>query len=804
MKKKNFIQLIVFCFFAFSNNAYLQAQCNKGPSTIIITNNNYSNLTFSGDVIIRNNAIVNMTGTIKMKKDAKIAVEPGARLNINNALITSDCPDDMWQGIESHGTNSPFMSRFGWVDITNSTIQKAKIACMNSENSAFYNSKRGGIFRIYNSNFINNWYAIRSDLNNNALRNQAVFPITNCLFELNDNKFRTPNQSLSLLGFPFNNLASIKRGQIEINGGDVSISNCVFNMKAGLPSHPFYGIIGLNSYMLIENCTSNNIAQSFFLDNFSSPMINSVGNIIRNSTFNQITTSEVKNYLNINVFNNRFSLQNQNTNNTTGCVGSLRITSCPGLNFFNNSFQTFILNCQSNPLIFENCGSFNAEVRNNSFTNTSTNAGNGHSILALYNNGTMSTNPASSQGLNFTCNNFRGGNFNTTGSGIRLSPHANSTIRQHQARRFSMTLSAAGNLIRQIVNPTSNPIHYYYNGNANSSNPQYPTIVGTGVNIIARSSGCQTPTGPVGDGGIWVIPNAINAESIGRGLSDIERKEVVNYRDLMQNEILNYKSQASALLVLPENYETLNDTYANISVLKGEKDLATMALLRHEVYQKRNDLPYSRARIFDLCYSFENMYGDIMVADYYFFENQLDSNQMVLEQIKTKYPLNESETTEINDLKKFYQILYPFQFTDRTWNALNENEINVLKSIANATQGIAKHKACSWLEHSGVLYCSDTNTPQINENLVNPIVNDSVIVVYPNPAQHNLNVALKLPSHLSNANLRIYNSEGNIIYNQNISTDMLIEVSAWHRGYYYFVLEANNTVLKSGAISLIE
>ncbi len=143
----------------------------------------------SGHRLTINNA------TIGMMADAKIIVEPGAELIVNNSTITSEC-GGFWSGIEiwadANATNQlgNFPNRqVGKVILENSTISNAEDAISMFKQQPF--TKGGGLVVAKNTHFLNNRRAVEMALFENYTVNGKVFDnlssFKNCVFEIDEN-----------------------------------------------------------------------------------------------------------------------------------------------------------------------------------------------------------------------------------------------------------------------------------------------------------------------------------------------------------------------------------------------------------------------------------------------------------------------------------------------------------------------------------------------------------------------------------------------------------------------------------------
>ncbi len=125
------------------------------------------------NVIIKQNATLTISNctiefadTRRVNVDTKIVIEPGGRLIINNATLTSiqSCEKAMWDGIEVQGQPGQIQtpnSNQGFLSISSSTISNARngaaTTARNNDNTVDWTKTGGGIIIATNSNFINNY-----------------------------------------------------------------------------------------------------------------------------------------------------------------------------------------------------------------------------------------------------------------------------------------------------------------------------------------------------------------------------------------------------------------------------------------------------------------------------------------------------------------------------------------------------------------------------------------------------------------------------------------------------------------------
>ncbi len=187
------------------------------PTDTITTNTIWTtNQYITTGIDIRPGVKLTLVGdTVHMPKNGLISVEPGGQLIVNHAVLTNDCDQCFWQGIQVKGSNvlAQSAANQGWVIIDSGTvIEHAKIGVTNFGNS-------GGIIQAANSSFIDNNNAVTvSDYvyygSSGVAQNVSNF--YNCTFLL-DNNYKGDK-----LGYPMNNFVNLT----NVNG--VILEGCNF------------------------------------------------------------------------------------------------------------------------------------------------------------------------------------------------------------------------------------------------------------------------------------------------------------------------------------------------------------------------------------------------------------------------------------------------------------------------------------------------------------------------------------------------------------------------------------------------
>jgi hypothetical protein len=110
------------------------------------------------DLTIKTGSTLTITCEVRMPKNGKIIVEPGAKLVLNGGVITCGWDDGMWQGIEVWGdrTKDQAFTNQGYLVMQNGAIiEKAHLGVTLSKGDEGY-LYNGGVIQATNSTFKNN------------------------------------------------------------------------------------------------------------------------------------------------------------------------------------------------------------------------------------------------------------------------------------------------------------------------------------------------------------------------------------------------------------------------------------------------------------------------------------------------------------------------------------------------------------------------------------------------------------------------------------------------------------------------
>jgi len=168
-----------------------------GPNTYI-----------TGAVVVQTGASLTISGdTVHMPRNGTIIVKPGGTLYVANSVITNDCDQCMWYGIEALGNSSlpQTPANQAWVVLKNSTLQHARYAVSNLDlwnDPAGVYATTGGVIQATNTQFLNNhvsasFYPYRQT-NDYGLPVNDLSYFTNCTFRIDATGYKG-----DILGYPF-------------------------------------------------------------------------------------------------------------------------------------------------------------------------------------------------------------------------------------------------------------------------------------------------------------------------------------------------------------------------------------------------------------------------------------------------------------------------------------------------------------------------------------------------------------------------------------------------------------------------
>ncbi len=207
----------------------------------------YDDKTLNQSIDIKPNKTLVIKGTVKLQKDCKIIVEPGAKLTLDGCQLTnSECSNDLWQGIEVWGNSNQSQlpnSNQGIVELINgATIENAQVAIKaykpnpSGTSGSYIAGYNGGIIHATGAIFKNNKTAIEYmpySYTNHGYFTQCNFITDNALNGTNNPdyfvKFNGIN-GISIKGCSFLNTRPDNACSVQNRGSGIYGSNSSFRV----------------------------------------------------------------------------------------------------------------------------------------------------------------------------------------------------------------------------------------------------------------------------------------------------------------------------------------------------------------------------------------------------------------------------------------------------------------------------------------------------------------------------------------------------------------------------------------------
>lgn len=226
---------------------------------------------FKGNVIVKSGKTLTINCGVAMSRYAKILVETGGQLIVQNSGHVTNISQRLWDGIEvagtpnqpqmmTHPTNTGALLYQGIARIRyGATISNARTAVKNYSNGTL--TQAGGVLFGQSANFINN--VTDCDFRNSFSNYSALIPSISWLYGCNMKTTAKLNENAS----PFTHVYIYKTKGVKLMG-------CNFEYAAGsvYPVSPGYGIYSMDgSYTVDKNgatpCTFINLNRGIFATN---------------------------------------------------------------------------------------------------------------------------------------------------------------------------------------------------------------------------------------------------------------------------------------------------------------------------------------------------------------------------------------------------------------------------------------------------------------------------------------------------------------------------------------------------------
>ena len=736
----------------------------------------------SDGFIVGDNSVVTVTGEISMSEGSKIIVKPGGRLVIDGGVLTSACPDKMWQGIQVWGIDSlhQYLSNGqylqGVLELRNGATIENAVCAVDLWNPLDEHSE-GGIVWAEDAAFRNNAKAVRA---------------------INYSNY-SPGSSTEA-----HNMSWFRNWSF-IMGSDY------------IGSHTFHNHVELTNVDGIKFFTCN-----FYKDNAASNMASSTsaiyssgaGFIVTSTCSSPLSPCPEEN-IHRSVFNGF-----DNAIYAIGNGGSARTFSVSGSEFWNNERGIYAINTGYATIIKNifNIGSsaqcsYGVYVdgvtnfcieENNFLKNTSTanrtygiavkHSGSYNDIyLNHFNNlycgnisiGNNIVSGNNGLGLTYTCNTNSG---NTHDFGV-LTDGVSGNIDNSQG---SSSLAAANTFSASqyhFYNKGDNNLTYYYKG----SGDKKPTKK-YGITLAAASKDHECKSHyDIGGGGGDVAMSVGMTDS----LKNRYESSFSSYNRL--NGLSAYKIDKDSTQKMQQE--------AQMSMLQRECLLVAGDIVRSNLNKEERDFDELREWIGknnDIC-------SDRMIIASYIQQKDFVNAIALAKTLPNTYKLQGEELDEFYDYLEIIRLYESLCETDRSTLQLSEQEIALLEDMAENGAGASKSMAEAILaENRGIPGAIIPLCPTIPNFILvirgtdeTEMTSDTAFEVElsPNPATTNVEVSYTLPEGMTSATLVMTNTLGVNVMTAHLDGDnkTTLSLEELPSGIYFYTIRCGENV-KTGKL----
>lgn len=312
-------------------------------------NNAASEVVLERDLVIPSGAFITIKNmTFRFHPNARVVIQPNARLYLENATLTAlDC-DLTWKGVRVLGNpgQAHLVANQGYLNMTlNSTISHAQCgaAAYNLENGNFLQA--GGIIQTNNANFINNLNDL--DIREYTIANNSFFDLNTFKID-NDYRFSVANQPRALL----NKVTGVKFRGCTFANDNTSLQTAALNNMNGV------SLLDANATIELKN-SAGNVFRNLNIGVWAVKFASNYTFTVKNSTFNNNQMGVYSGGVDLfTVTNNTFNVgTNNNFNSNTGVFINVGI----GFTVRDNSFSGPV---GSTPNVFTTPVSFGCVVKN--------------------------------------------------------------------------------------------------------------------------------------------------------------------------------------------------------------------------------------------------------------------------------------------------------------------------------------------------------------------------------------------------------------------------------------------------------
>ena len=782
-----------------------------------------------GNIVIKPGFKLTISGTVRMRENAKIIVEQGGKLIITSCGRLESFCGKLWEGIEVWGNStkdqyvdpSTGMPTFqGMVDIDGGTIKDAKtgIYLAKKVNGNPDLSTTGGIVHSINASFINNQVGVDfyTYFTNSIILeehgNRSYFKNNHFKF---DQEYRGGASALPFAHIKGNEIANVKVYGCDFlgvnDGGTTFISNPLIA----------YGIYGIDSKFIIKDfcpnpinpstCNSATIRNVFTGLTTSIYLSNSVttyASIIDHASFNndgyyQCGQIYANNILGLQIIHNSFIVGAAAAITTPNYCLYLNI--CDGYQIENNTFFSTSSNSYKTAGIYvNNSGTNPNSIYNNTFSSLK------QPIWAT----NVNHDQTSGLGLVINCNDFNSSEYNI---GVERSGRLCGTCINNVGIAVTQGFFTPGNNLTSVRNKyngsncTAGAENKFYINTSNSfAVTSHGSFFGNQWHPIPQtSSSCSNAlelfdnigsTAPTGAKASYCPPNQSSASTFGSRLIPAS---------LLAAHRANKKAFLDSIALLPGGGKQNGNKSAKYNTLKAQLELSEreIGLIHHRTIQ--NYLNYDNGMQYDSILSILAT-GELPKAKFTKIGVLIASKNHSAAQ--TAINALRNENSAYNKFCDLQEMALSISQNPAELNNLKNNQTvkNQLLLEANKadflTEGLSIGLLVKIYNIQFIEERMEPTTQNSGSRLLNSQADGSVLLsdnirMYPNPAKDQLFIE---SSDEENSEIQLTDLTGKVILKETCTINCIISLNTLQNGIYLVNLYKQNSLVSTKKIVVIK
>ena len=772
--------VITFTFQYGCDNSYT----TKREIELEIPTSTLSGTITSDGFIVGDNAVVTVTGEIRMEENSKIIIKPGGKLIVDGGLLTSACPDTEWQGIQVWGNDNmhQYLSNGqyhqGILELKNGATIENAVCAVDLWNPLDEHSE-GGIVWATDAIFRNNAKAVHAINYSNYTPSSGVEAqnaswFRNCSFII-DSDYIGNNT--------FNN-------HVELNNVDgIKFYACSFsvdNTASQLASSISAIYASSAGFTVTSECSSpgfpcpeSDLIRSTFNGFDNAVHVTNNGGSVR--TFSVSGSEFWNNEKGIYATNTGYAtiIKNIfNVGNNAQCNYGIYVDGVANFCIEENNFlrNTSTTN-RTYGIAVENSGSYN-DIYLNHFNNLY--CGN----ISIGNNVVSGNNGL---GLTYTCNTNSG---NTHDFGVLKD----GTLGNVDNSQGSSSLAAANTFSASqyhFYNSGNSNLTYYYKGSGSKiPTRKYGVILAT----ASIDNECKSHYDLVGGGSGGGMMSAGKTDSL-------KNKYVSSMNSIDRlNSLSTYKIEKDSTQRIQQE--------AQMSMLQRECLLAAGDIVRSNLNKEERDFNELREWIGKS----DDISSARMIIASYIQQKDFVNAIALAKKLPTIYDLQGEELNEFYDYLEIIRLHESLNETNRSTLQLTGYEIALLEDITENGTGASKAMAEAILaENRGfptIVISSCPTIPNfasaVRDSEEPELTSETVFEVElsPNPATTKVEVSYTLPENETNATLVMTNALGiNVMTKQldGANGKMTLSLEDIPSGIYFYSIRCGENV-KTGKL----